>query len=121
MTQSVASTVAPERVASPKTAVERERAAKATAARISNRLVIDGKLLPALTNDRFEVENPANAEIIGEAPRCGPADIARAVESAAAALPRWSALPPRRRSALLLEAASLLEREAESIAQLSTL
>lgn len=100
---------------------ERERAAKATAARISNRVVVGGKLLPAVTGERFEVENPASAEVIGYAPRCGDADVARAVEAAAAALPRWSALPPRQRSTLLLETASLLEREAELIAQLSAL
>jgi acyl-CoA reductase-like NAD-dependent aldehyde dehydrogenase len=119
MTQSVASTIAAERIALP--VAERERAAKATAARISNRVVVGGKLLPAVTGERFEVENPANAEVIGYAARCGDADVARAVEAAAAALPRWSALPPRQRSTLLLETASLLEREAESIAQLSAL
>ena len=119
MTQSVASMIAAERIALP--VAERERAAKATAARISNRVVVGGKLLPAVTGERFEVENPANAEVIGYAPRCGDADVARAVEAAAAALPRWSALPPRQRSTLLLETASLLEREAESIAQLSAL
>src|ERR1700722_8791777 len=119
MTESVASMIAAERIALP--VAERERAAKATAARISNRVVVGGKLLPAVTGERFEVENPANAEVIGYAPRCGDADVARAVEAAAAALPRWSALPPRQRSTLLLETASLLEREAESIAQLSAL
>ena len=55
MTQSVASTIAAERIALP--VAERERAAKATAARISNRVVVGGKLLPAVTGERFQVEN----------------------------------------------------------------
>ena len=70
-------------MAPPEIAMERERAAKATAARISNRVVVGGKLLEAVASERFEVENPANAEVVGYAPRCGDADVARAVEAAA--------------------------------------
>ena len=68
------------------------------------------------------MENPDAAEVVGYVPRCRDADVARAVEAAAAAaLPRWSALPPRQRRTSALERASLLEREAEFIAELSAL
>jgi acyl-CoA reductase-like NAD-dependent aldehyde dehydrogenase len=119
MTRSAAAAIAIERGQASTTA-EREQAAKAMAARLSDRVVV-GRLAEATTRERFPVENPANAEVIGYAPRCGAEDVGRAVETAAKAFPAWSAVPARRRSALMLEAASRLEREAEAIAQLSSL
>ena len=121
MTHATASTTAGARVAATTTTTERERAAKAMAARLSDRVVVGGKLVESVTPERFEVENPANAEVIGHSPRCGAADVDRAVDAAAAAFPRWSALPARQRSTLMLEMAARLEREAESLAQLSAL
>jgi acyl-CoA reductase-like NAD-dependent aldehyde dehydrogenase len=121
MTSIAASMTAVEQRAIPTTAAERERAAKATASRLSERIVVGGKLAAAATRERFEVENPTNAEVIGHAPRCGTDDVDRAIMAAAAAFPRWSAMPERQRSTLLLEMASRLEREAESLAQLSAL
>src|SRR5579859_2551885 len=102
-------------------AAKRELHAKALARRLSGHVVVDGKLTGALAADTFPVENPANGEIVGAVPRCGSADVDRAVSAAAAAFPHWAALPGRQRSALLLEAASRLEAEAEAIACLSSL
>jgi len=104
----------------PRTA-ERHRRAKELAERLSGRLVVAGKLARALTDETFPVENPANGETIGVAARCGQADVNRAVEAAAAAFPAWAALPARERSRLLLDAATRLEGEMESIAGLSSL
>jgi acyl-CoA reductase-like NAD-dependent aldehyde dehydrogenase len=103
------------------TTADRERAAKAMAERLSNRVVVGGRLSTALANDRFPVENPATAEVIGWAPRCGEPDVNRAVEAASAAFPAWSRIPARQRSVLLLKVADRLEQEAESLAQLSAL
>ena len=50
---------------------DRERAAKASAARLSNRVVVGGRLVEALAPESFPVENPATGEVIGSAPRCG--------------------------------------------------
>ncbi len=100
---------------------QRERDAKALAQRLSGRVVVAGKLTAALVHENFPVENPATGEKIGEAPRCGAADVDRAVAAAAAAFPAWAALPGRQRSLLLLEAADRLEAEAEAIAGLSSL
>ncbi|MCB1488352.1 MAG: aldehyde dehydrogenase family protein [Bauldia sp.] len=103
------------------TAMERERTAKATAARLSDRVVVDGRLSEALSGESFSVENPANGEVIGSAPRCREADVERAVQSAQKAFPAWAAIPTRQRSALMLEMAQRLEAEVESLAQLSSL
>jgi acyl-CoA reductase-like NAD-dependent aldehyde dehydrogenase len=108
-------------VGAPTTTAERERTAKAAAARLSNKLVIGGKLVDALTRESFPVENPATAEVIGHMPRCGAEDVERAVKAAQAAFPAWSATPARQRSALILEAARRLEEESGSLAQLSAL
>jgi acyl-CoA reductase-like NAD-dependent aldehyde dehydrogenase len=108
-------------VAAATTTAERERNAKAMAARLSNKLVIGGKLVDALTRESFPVENPATAEVIGHAPRCGAEDVERAVTTAQAAFPAWSGLPARQRSALILQAAQRLEEESEALAQLSAL
>ena len=103
------------------TAAEREREAKSLAARLSDKIVVAGKLGTALANENFPVENPANGEIVGSAPRCAREDVDRAVKTAAQAFADWSQMPARQRSALMLDAAARLEREAESIACLSTL
>ncbi len=100
---------------------ERERAAKALAAHVSGKVVIDGKLTEPLTRERFPVENPANAEIVGSAARCGAEDVERAVQSAANAFSAWAELPARKRSAVMLEMADRLEPEMEALAELSSL
>jgi acyl-CoA reductase-like NAD-dependent aldehyde dehydrogenase len=102
-------------------AAEREHHAKALAERLSGHVVVGGKLIRALARDNFPVENPANGEIVGSAPRCGVADVDSAVIAAAGAFPAWATLPARQRSVMLLQAASRLEAEAESIACLSSL
>ncbi|MBN9510922.1 MAG: aldehyde dehydrogenase family protein [Alphaproteobacteria bacterium] len=103
------------------TTPERERHAKALAARLSGRVVVDGTLRPALTDERFPVENPATGEAIGMAARCGQPDVERAVAAAAGAFAAWATLPHRQRSTILLRAAAALEAEMESLACLSAL
>ena len=50
---------------------------------------------------RFAVDNPANAERVGHAPRCTTADVERAIEAAHAAFPGWRATPAKTRAQLL--------------------
>ncbi len=102
-------------------AAERARNAKVLAERLSDHVVVAGKLVRAISRASFPVENPASGEIIGSAPRCGAEDVAHAVAAASSAFPSWAAMPGRQRSAKLLEVASRLEAEAESIACLSSL
>ena len=100
---------------------DRERAAKAMAARLSNKILVGGKLVNAVARGSFPVENPATAEVIGHAPRCGAEDVEWAVTTARSAFAAWSVLPARQRSALILDAAQRLEQESEALAQLSAL
>ena len=52
------------------------------ASRLSGKIVLDGRLQPALTSELFSVEDPAEESEVGNAPRCGAQDVNRAVESA---------------------------------------
>ncbi|OYZ75468.1 MAG: hypothetical protein B7Y12_12575 [Rhizobiales bacterium 24-66-13] len=99
--------------------VQRAEAAATEAKRLSGMVVCEGRLQAALTDHKFEVDNPATARIIGHAPRCGAADVDRAVASASAAFAGWRHLTARDRAAFLVKAAARLESEAEAIAQLS--
>jgi acyl-CoA reductase-like NAD-dependent aldehyde dehydrogenase len=103
------------------TTLEREERAKALAARLSNKVLIGGKLTESAAPETFPVENPATGETIGYAPRCGADGVEKAVASAQAAFPAWAATSARERSQLMLRAAQRLEEEIEGLAQLSAL
>ncbi len=59
------------------------------------RMLIGGKLDAGSAS--FDVINPANEQVIGQAPDATPADLDRAVAAARAAFPAWSALPIEKR------------------------
>lgn len=93
-------------------------AAYAEARRLSGHVVVDGKLCHALAIEKFEIENPGDETIIGAVPRCGAADVDRAVQAANRAFPGWSALPARERGDRIRRIADRLEAEGESLARL---
>lgn len=59
------------------------------------RMLIGGKLDAGSAS--FDVINPANEQVIGQAPDATTADLDRAVAAARAAFPAWSALPIEKR------------------------
>ncbi|MBP6379747.1 MAG: aldehyde dehydrogenase family protein [Sphingorhabdus sp.] len=59
------------------------------------RMLIGGKLDAGSAS--FDVVNPANEQVIGQAPDATPEDLDRAVAAARAAFPAWSALPIEKR------------------------
>lgn len=66
--------------------------------------------------DWFEDRNPARAdEVVGRFVNGAAADMRRAAEAAAAALPGWASMPAPARGALLYKAADLLERRFDEI------
>lgn len=87
-------------------------------------LVIDGRQVPALSNETFEIRNPANTdEVVGIAPRGGREDVERAVDSAQRALatswwPRLEESRPRGR--VLQRFAALVEERKQDLARLLT-
>jgi aminobutyraldehyde dehydrogenase len=85
-----------------------------------NFLLIDGRFESgAGVGER--VVNPRNAQVIAEVPEATPAQIDAAVEAAAHAFETWSRTTPAERSALLLKLADLIERDADSYADLEAL
>lgn len=91
------------------------------AQRLAGKVLVGGELRAAIAQDTIEVVNPATMEVVSAAPRCGGADVARAVASAQAAFPGWSRMPARERGRRLAKGADLLETYAEELARLQTL
>ena len=60
--------------------------------------LIGGAWHNAADGARFAIHNPANAEIVGHAPRCAAADVERAIEAAHAAFAGWRATPAKTRA-----------------------
>jgi len=90
----------------------------AEARRLSRKVVVGGTLAAARTTEMFAVENPADTEEIGFAPRCGADDVGWAVATAHDASQTWAKVPARTRGDLLRRVADALEREGETLARL---
>jgi acyl-CoA reductase-like NAD-dependent aldehyde dehydrogenase len=88
---------------------------------LSNKLLIDGKLVPALSGKSFAVVNPATGETIGQAADGVAADVDLAVQAAAKAQKSWGKLHPRERGRLIQECGRLLNAHVEEIAKLVAL
>jgi vanillin dehydrogenase len=85
------------------------------------KLLIAGRDAPATKSATFDRVNPISGEVATRAAAATPADAKAAADAAAAAFPKWSALGPSARRALLNKAADLLEsRGAQFAAILST-
>jgi aldehyde dehydrogenase (NAD+) len=87
------------------------------------RLLIDGKLVDAVSGKTFETRNPATGELLAEVAEGGAEDIDLAVRAARKAFDEgpWRRTLPAERQAILLRLADLLEREIEAFALLDTL
>ncbi len=67
------------------------------------------------------VEDPATGTVIAQVSDGGPAEALAALDAAAAAAPRWAALPPRERGEILRRAYELMRRRTEALALVITL
>jgi aldehyde dehydrogenase (NAD+) len=82
---------------------------------------IGGQWVPSAGGETFERHNPADAsELVGRFPRSTEADVQAAVAAAEAAFPAWAATPLPKRGALMAQAALVLARRAEELAQALT-
>jgi phenylacetaldehyde dehydrogenase len=86
-------------------------------------LFIDGKFVPALSGETFDVINPATGEVFAKASAGGAADIDLAVKAARRAFDSgpWGTLNPAGRRNLMWKLSDALERNAEEIATLESL
>jgi aldehyde dehydrogenase (NAD+) len=88
---------------------------------VRDRLFIGGAFVDALDGATFETINPHDGSVITRVARAGPADVDRAVASAAAAFPAWSRLAAAGRGRILLRLADLVEVHADELARLESL
>lgn len=83
---------------------------------------IDGKWVDAESGKTARTVNPANwDEEVSEYPLASKADAQRAIEAAAEAQPKWGALPPPQRGAILDKAAQIIDARADEMARALTL
>ena len=85
-----------------------------------DRCFIDGQWVDADSKKRVDVDNPADATIVGSVPDCGAAETRRAIEAAAKALPAWRALTAKDRSAVLRKWFDLMVANADDLAAILT-
>ncbi|MFE7030774.1 NAD-dependent succinate-semialdehyde dehydrogenase [Streptomyces sp. NPDC057621] len=88
---------------------------------LPNDLYLGAEWRAASDGERFDVLDPANGEVIASVASASPADAAKAVDIASAALPFWSAASPRHRADVLRRAYELLVDRTEQFAHLISL
>ena len=91
------------------------------AKRLSNKILIDGKLVSPKASEKIKVINPSTGETIGEAPQCDKNDVNTAVHSAEKAFHKWKKIPARERGKIMIAAARKLEEKKNEIETLLAL
>ena len=71
------------------------------AKRLTDKILIDGKLISAQTNNKIPVLNPSTGDNIGSAPQCDKNDVNIVVESAYKAFQKWKKIPARERGKMV--------------------
>ena len=85
---------------------------------------VDGKWVDAQDGKRFDVFDPATGEVIATAPDSQPADVERAIDAARRTFDEgtwWPGTSERERGRILLNAADIVRRELEKLAQMESL
>jgi malonate-semialdehyde dehydrogenase (acetylating)/methylmalonate-semialdehyde dehydrogenase len=82
---------------------------------------IGGKWRESKSAEHTDVMNPATGEALGRVPLDGAADVASAVDAAAAAFPEWRRVPPADRIQYLFRLKQLLEENFEDLARTLTM
>src|SRR5438094_5609092 len=81
---------------------------------------INGQQIAATSGATVEVRNPATGELVDTVPKGDVADTQKAIEAAAAAFPKWAAMPVHQRASILLKAAAKVREHLEEVAKLLT-
>jgi betaine-aldehyde dehydrogenase len=79
---------------------------------------IDGESVAAAEGATMDVVNPADGQVMAQAPDSGAEDVERAVRAARAAFDGWSGTTPGERSLALLRLADAIEERGDEIAEL---
>jgi acyl-CoA reductase-like NAD-dependent aldehyde dehydrogenase len=94
---------------------------RALAREMSNKLLIDGAMVPAASGRTFPILSPATQEHVADAAEGGAADVDRAVAAARQAQMAWGKLAPRERGRLVGECGRRLSDHVEELARLTAL
>lgn len=89
--------------------------------RLSGLILVDGALRDAETDAQFDVIHPGDRSVIGNAPRCGQADVDAAVEAARRAQILWRKVPARDRGRMLQKAADAVEARRDIVERVLSL
>jgi phenylacetaldehyde dehydrogenase len=86
-------------------------------------MLIDGKMVSAVSGKTFAVYNPATGGVIANAPEGDKADVDLAVAAARRAFDerRWGKISPSGRGQILWRIADLIERDLEELAELEAI
>ena len=79
---------------------------------------IDGKRVKGTSGRSLDVTNPATGEVIAQTPLASADEVRAVVNSAAKALPAWSALPPAKRAEIFFNFRDLLKKHQDELAPL---
>lgn len=82
---------------------------------------VNGQWTRSTAREYLDVINPATGEVLAQVPLGGEADVAAAVEAAAAAFPEWRRTPPEERIQYLFKLKQLFEEHFEELARLITM
>ena len=82
---------------------------------------VDGQWITADNAATFSVFNPADGSKLGEVPKMGQAETARAIDAAATALPAWASLTAKERSKILRNWYELILENQQDLATIMTL
>ncbi|BDI61677.1 NAD-dependent succinate-semialdehyde dehydrogenase [Qipengyuania nanhaisediminis] len=85
------------------------------------KMLIGGEWIADGGAGSFAVNNPANEQEVGRAPKVSKEQLDAAIEAANAAFPSWSRTPGIERYRIIRKAAELLRERAEGIARVMTL
>src|SRR6266478_2378043 len=81
---------------------------------------INGRWQQATTTEWLDVSNPATGDLIAQVPISSAADVATAVDAAAAAYPEWRRTPPEDRIQPLFKLKQLLEDHIDDLGRIIT-
>lgn len=81
---------------------------------------IHGRLTAGKSGRTQNVTNPASGAVTGQVALANAAEVDAAVQSAAAAFPAWSALPPLRRARVMFKFLALLNEHRDELARMIT-
>jgi malonate-semialdehyde dehydrogenase (acetylating)/methylmalonate-semialdehyde dehydrogenase len=84
------------------------------------KMLIGGRWEASRASRVGEVYNPSTGRVIASVPMCNAADVDRAVQSAALALPAWAETPVVERARVMFRFRELVSRDAEQLANLVT-